>query len=122
MTYWRDFSTPPLNGQKVMVVYPRVDGQRDIALIEWNHLVAISQVLFWMPAPELPDEAPKGTFEVPKDGRTYLCWTGCEGYVMVYWDMNMSRYQDRNNEECLSQPAHNDIQRYMDASGKWVER
>lgn len=59
-------------------------------------------------------------FEVPKDGRSYLCWTGSEGMRFVWWSTSFSKYLD--SYISWSEVHEDSITRYMNANGNWVER
>jgi hypothetical protein len=70
-----------------------------------------------------------GEFEVPKDGKTYICWHSKHGHMFLAWqklDRNpgYKAFGPINHPytEVVSEMFLNGIIRYMNQSGHWVER
>jgi len=121
MTEWRTFDTPPDDGQNILIVINPVGcGLRYIGNVRYNVRVHRRDCYpFWMPAPPLPDEAPKPKFEVPQDGLSYLCWVENYGMKLVFWYEAFYSYFVLGHSAATPE---DDIHAYMDRDGNWVKR
>lgn len=76
----------------------------------------------WMLAPQ-PYQAPEPAFEVPKDGRTYLCWHSEFGIMTTFWAGKCYSGVSFNHIPSNSLECQIDlITRYMDEKGVWHEK
>ena len=123
MTEWISFKDRvPRYGQYVVIIHKRPDGTRVIDSGYWSKKDPIDEsYIYWTAIPDffVEEEAPHKR-EVPKDGRTYLCWTGDEGTCLIYWSSKHLKYLDLYLHEDGVIPLDS-ILRYMDEKGNWVE-
>ena len=66
--------------------------------------------------------------EVPKDGRTYLCWNKDIGWAFYTWIVVAYGYCNDefsfykvSGKDISSVSKSTDVVRYMDEKGNWVE-
>lgn len=118
---------PPDDSKAIWVVYQNAaEGLRFIRMVDWHAIKnrpwseVNSRYTHWMPIeePTLPPEKPKPVFEVPKDGKSYLCWHKQLGFELVFWSFIGESYKTERGAGIYM----SNITRYMDEKGVWHER